>query len=139
MTQLEINQEYRKRHNRLGLCVSCSRKVKAGRVHCGECLRRKRERWKAHNPVYCPECSKPLKPDERTGGRFHRLCAQKRRARMYPLKHKSAVIAYQRRRRELGLYQRCPERVFRWGFCRKHYKMGQDRYYDRAVSRRINL
>jgi len=138
MTQLEINKKYRERYKRLGLCPLCSRKAKAGMVHCGECLRRRRERWKAQHSVYCPECSKLLKPVERRGGRFHKLCAQKRRARMYPLVHSAAVIAYQERHRELGLCHSCSERVFKWGYCGKHYKMGQDRYYGRAVSRRIS-
>jgi len=133
MTQLEINQEYRKRHKRLGLCPLCSRKAKAGMVHCGECLRRRRERWKAQHSVYCPECSKPLKPDERIGGRFQKLCAQKRRARMYPLVHRAAVIAYQERHRELGLCIKCPRKVFKSGLCRKHYRMAQERYYERAA------
>jgi len=139
MTQLEINQEYRKRHKRLGLCPSCSRKAKAGMVHCEVCLRRRRERWKAQHSVYCPECSKPLKPGERIGGRFHKLCAQKRRARMYPPKHRSAVIAYQERHRILVLCRQCSREVFNGQLCRKHYKMGQDREYDRAASRRNSL
>ncbi len=133
MAQLDINKKYRERHKRLGLCVSCSRKAKAGMVHCGECLRKKRQRWRLHHPVYCPECSKPLKPGERTGGRFHKLCAQKRRARMYPLVHKAAVIAYQERHRELGLCTSCPRKGFKSGLCRKHYRMAQDRYYERAA------
>ncbi len=139
MPQLEINKKYRERHKRLGLCPLCSRKAKAGMVHCGECLRRKRQQWRLQRSVYCPECSKPLKPDERIGGRLHRLCAQKRRARMYPLVHRAAVIAYQERHRELGLCLRCPERVFRWGFCGKHYKMEQEKFRKLyAKSKRVS-
>ena len=132
MPQLETNKKYRELPKRFGLCPLCSRKPKAGMVHCEECLRKKRERWKAHNPVYCPECSKPLNPDERIGGRFHKLCAQKRRARTYPLVHRAAVIAYQERHRELGLCLQCSREVFKSQLCGKHYKMGQDRYYGRA-------
>ncbi len=139
MTQLEINKKYRERHKQLGLCVSCNRKAEDGSVHCAVCLRRTRERWRLQHTVYCPECSKPLKPDERRGGRFHKLCAQKRRARMYPLKHRSAVIAYQERHRELGLCHSCSERVFEWGFCRKHYKMEQEKFYRlHAKSKRVS-
>ena len=139
MVQLEINKKYRERHKRLGLCSSCSRKAKAGMVHCGECLRRRRERWKAQHSVYCPECSKLLKPVERIGGRFHKLCAQKRRAIKYPPQHRLANLAYYERHRRLGLCYNCPRKVFKGGLCRKHHKMGQDRYYDRAVSRSISL
>jgi len=133
MTQLEINQEYRKRHKQLGLCVSCRRKARERSVHCEVCLRRKRQRWRLQHPVYCPECSEPLKPGERIGGRFHKLCAQKRRARKYPLSHKSAVIAYQRRHRELGLCLQGSREVFKSQLCRKHYRMVQERYYERTA------
>ena len=85
------------------------------------------------HPLFCGECKKLIKPKDRNGRKFHKLCAQRRRARMYPLKHRSAVIAYQRRHRELGLCQRCPEKIFSWGLCRKHYKMEQERYYERAA------
>ncbi len=139
MAQLEINKKYRERHKRLGLCPLCSRKPKSGSVHCGECLRRKRERWRLQHSVYCPECSKPLKAGERIGGRFHKLCAQKRRARMYPQQHRLASLAYQRRHRELGLCNSCSEKAFKWGFCRKHYKMEQEKFYRlRAEFRRVN-
>ncbi len=139
MTQLETNKKYRERHRRLGLCTSCSRKAKTGMMQCEVCLRRKRERWRLHHPVYCPECSKPLKPGERTGGRFHRLCAQKRRARMYPLVHRAAVIAYQERHRDLGLCHSCSEKVFKWGVCRKHYKREQEKFRKLyAKSKRVS-
>ena len=133
MTQLEINKKYRERHKQLGLCVSCNRKAKDGSVHCAVCLRRTRERWRLQHTVYCPECSKPLKPGERIGGRFHKLCAQKRRAGWYPQRHFTAALAYQRRHRELGLCTSCPRKVFKSGLCRKHYKMAQERYYERAA------
>ncbi len=133
MTKLEINKKYRERHKRLGLCPLCSRKPKAGMVHCEVCLRRKRERWRLQHPVYCPECSKPLKPGKRTGGSFHKLCAQKRRAIKYPPQHRLANLAYQRRHRMKGLCTSCPRKVFKSGLCRKHYRMKQERYYERAA------
>ncbi len=40
------------------------------------------------HPLYCGECKKLVKPEERYGRagiKFHRLCAQKR-AKRYPLK-----------------------------------------------------
>ena len=140
MTQLEINQEYRKRHKQLGLCVSCSRKAKSESVHCEMCLRRTRERWMARHPLFCEGCEKLIKTEERrAGNRFHKRCAEKRRATKYPQQHKSAVIAYQERHRELGLCHSCSERVFRWGLCNKHYKMEQEKKYRlRAESRRVN-
>ncbi len=133
MVQLDINKKYRERHKRLGLCPLCSRKAKAGMVHCGECLRRKRERWRLQHSVYCPECSKSLKPVERIGERFHKLCAQKRRARMYPPIHRVAVIAYEKRHKELGLCTSCPRKAFKGGLCRKHYGKVLERYYERAA------
>ncbi len=126
-------QRYKARHIKAGLCVQCSRKAKSGSVHCEVCLRRTRERWRRQHPVYCPECSKPLKPGERTGGRFHKLCAQKRRAIWYPQIHRSAAIAYQERHRKMGLCPNCPRAVFKGGLCRKHYRMAQERYYERAA------
>ena len=123
-------QRYKARHIRLGLCVQCSRKPKPGLLRCRVCLEGARKRHMERHPLFCLECGKLIKPEERHGGkRFHKLCALKRRARTYPLSHRSAVIAYQRRHRELGLCQRCPEKIFRWGLCRKHYKMEQEKYY----------
>ena len=140
MTQLETNKKYLERHKRLGLCPLCSRKAKAEMVQCRVCLARRREQGMARHPKFCPECRKLIKPKERHGGKsFHKLCAEKRRARTYPLVHTAAAIAYQRRHRQMGLCTSCPRKVFKGGLCRKHYKMGQDRYYDRASSRRISL
>ena len=133
MTQLETNKDYRKRHKRLGLCVDCSRKAKSGSVHCGECLQRKKERWMARHPLFCTECGKEIKREEKIRRRFHKLCAQKRMARTYPLKHISAVIAYQTRHRKMGLCLSCPRKVFKGGLCRKHYGMAQERNYERAA------
>ncbi len=128
MVQLDINKKYRERHKRLGLCPSCSRKAKAGMVHCGVCLAKAREQWRASHPLFCAECRKLVKSEERWhGNRFHKLCAQKRRARTYPLVHTSAVIAYKKRHKELGLCTSCPRKVFKGGLCRKHYRMEQKR------------
>ena len=136
----EAIKRYRERHRRLGLCVSCSRKAKTGMLQCRVCLARTREQSMVRHPKFCPECRKLIRPEERRrGNRFHKRCAEKRRATKYPQQHRATALAYQKRHRELGLCHSCSEKVFRWGFCRKHYKMGQDRYYDRAVSRRISL
>jgi len=55
----------------------------------------------ARHPKFCPECKKLIKPEERhSGKRFHKLCAQRRRARTYPQRHRLAVLAYQRRHRK---------------------------------------
>jgi len=78
----------------------------------------------ARHPVFCAECRKLVKPEERwRGNSFHKLCAQKRRARRAPLMHRSAVLAYQRRHRKLGLCRSCPKKAFKGELCRKHYRM----------------
>jgi len=116
-------------HKQLGLCVqSCGRKTEAGMSQCGVCLRKARIRWKALHPVFCGECKLPIKSEERSGRRLHKLCAQKRQARMYPHQHRSAALAYQKRHKEMGLCLTCPQKVFRAGYCRKHYRMAQERY-----------
>ena len=127
-------KRYRERHRRLGLCTSCSRKAKTGSLQCRVCLARARQQWRASHPLFCAECRKLIKPEERRhGNRFHKLCAQKRKARTYPRVHTSAVIAYQERHRELGLCTSCPRKVFKGSLCRKHYRMAQERYYERAA------
>ncbi len=132
--QHKATKRYQERHIRLGLCVGCSRKAKTGMLHCQVCLARAREQMMAQHPMFCPECKKLIKPEERHGGKsFHKLCAQKRAARKYLLTHRLASLAYQRRHRELGLCISCPRKVFKGGVCRKHYKMGQERYYERAA------
>ncbi len=122
-----------KEHKRLGVCVSCSRKAKTGLLYCQFCLARIRKWRMTRHPLFCGECKKLIQPEERNRNRFHKLCAEKRQSRRYPLLHRSAVIAYQERHSELGLCRSCSERVFEWGFCRKHYKMAQERYYERAA------
>ncbi len=129
----EATKWFRARHRRLGLCVNCSRKAKAGLLHCQVCLTRMRKWRMTRHPLFCLECSVPLKPRDRIDGRCHKLCAQKRRARMYPLEHRSAVIAYQKRHRKLGLCYSCPRKAFKGGLCRRHYGMVLDRYYERTA------
>jgi len=134
MTQLEITKKYRERHRKLGLCLQCSRKPKAGLLYCQFCLARMRKWWMTRHPLFCPECRKLIKPEERHSGKsFHKLCAQKRRARTYPLVHRAAALAYRRRHRKQGLCLQCPRKGFKSGLCRKHYKMTQERYYERAA------
>ena len=131
--QYKAIKRYRERHRRLGLCVRCSRKATDGLLHCRVCRARTREQEMARHPKFCPECGKLIKPEERHGGkRFHKLCAQRRRARMYPQQHRLAVLAYQRRHRKMGLCSHCPRKVFKGGLCRRHYRMHQEEYYRAA-------
>ncbi len=133
--QYKATERYRERHRRLGLCVNCGRKAKTGMLQCRVCIGRAREQSMVRHPKFCPECRKLIKPEERRrGNRIHKLCAQRRRARTYPQQHRLAVLAYQRRHRELGLCRSCSEKAFKWGFCRKHYIIEQERHYDRAAS-----
>ncbi len=135
MTKLEINKKYRERHKRLGLCPLCSRKPKSGSVHCEVCLRRTRERWKAHHPLFCGECEKLIKPEERrNGNRFHKRCAEKRRATKYPQQHRLASLAYQRRHRELGLCHSCPEKAFKWGAVRNTTRWSRKNFIGGGLS-----
>ncbi len=126
-------RRFRERHIRLGLCVGCSRKAKTGMLHCQVCLEKLRERRMERHPLFCLECRKIIRPEERTGRSIHKKCVQKRIARTHRLTHRRASLVYQRRHRELGLCHSCSERVFKWGYCGKHYKMEQERYYERAV------
>ena len=124
---------YQKRHRKLGLCVSCSRKAKAGLVYCQVCLARMRERKMLRRPLFCGECKKLIQPEDRNGRIFHKLCAEKRQSRWYPQIHRSAALAYQQRHRRLGLCTSCPRKAFKGGLCRKHYGMVLERYYERAA------
>ncbi len=134
-TQLEaIYQRKRyKDYKRLGICVSRSRKAKTGLLYCQVCLARMRERKMLQRPLFCPECNKLIRPEDRNGRKFHKQCAEKRQSRRYPQIHKSAALAYQERHRKLGLCTNCPRKVFKSGLCRKHYRMAQERYYERAA------
>ena len=139
MPQLEPNKRYKEKRKRLGLCLTCSRKATKGLLRFRVCRAKSREVRMARYPLFCPECRKLIKPEERHSGKsFHKLCAQKRRARKYLLTHRLASLAYQRRHRELGLCRSCSEKAFKWGVCRKHYIIGLERHYDRAASRRIS-
>jgi len=131
----QVNRRYQKRHRRLGLCAWCSRKASKGKTYCEECIARRWARWRALHPLICAECRKLVKPEERySGNRFHKLCAQRRRARRAPLMHRSAVLAYQRRHRKLGLCRSCPKKAFKGGRCRNHYRMAKGRV-NRAAGR----
>jgi len=126
-------QRYKARHIKAGLCVKCSRKPKPGLLHCRVCLERERKRRMERHPLFCLECRKLIKPEERHGGkRFHKLCAQRRMAR-YPQRHRLSVLAYQRRHRKMGLCSSCPRKAFKGGLCRKHYRMAQEQYYERTA------
>ncbi len=126
--QYKATKRYRERHRRLGLCVSCSRKAKTGMLQCRVCHARAREQSMARHPKFCPECGKLIKPEERRSGKsFHKLCAQRRIARIYPQKHRLSVFAYQRRHRKMGLCSSCPRKVFKNWLCRKHYRMERER------------
>ena len=129
----EAIKRYRERHRRLGLCVRCSRKPKPGFLWCRVCRERARKRRMERHPLFCLECRKLIRPEERTGRSIHKKCAQKRIARMHPPMHRRAVLAYQERHRKQGLCLQCPRKVFKGGLCRKHYRTAQERYYERAA------
>ncbi len=120
-------QRYKTRHIRLGLCIRCSRKPKPGLLCCRVCLGKARKRRMERHPLFCNECRKLIRPEERTGRSYHRRCAQKRIARMHPLVHRRAVLAYRERHRKLGLCYSCPRKVFKNRLCRKHYRMKLER------------
>jgi len=84
-------------------------------------------------PLFCGECKKLIKPEDRNGRIFHKLCAEKRQSRWYPQIHRSAAIAYQERHRMKGLCTSCPRKAFKGGLCRKHYGKVLERYYERAA------
>ncbi len=133
-------RRFRERHKQLGLCVHCSRKAKTGMVLCQVCLTGMRKWRMTRYPLFCLECKKLIRPEDRTGRSFHKRCAQKRSVRLYPQQHRSAVIAYQRKHREMGLCTGCPRRVFKGGLCKRHYGMVLERYYERAAGsvKRVN-
>ncbi len=130
---LSAYQRYKTRHIRLGLCIRCGRKPKPGLLCCRVCLERIRKQNMARHPLYCLECRKLIRPEERTGRSIHKKCVQKRIARMHPLVHRRAALAYQERHRRLGLCYDCPRKAFKGGLCRKHHRMERERYYERAA------
>ncbi len=123
-----------KEHKRLGICISCSRKAKTGFIYCLVCQARARKWRMERHPLFCLECRKLIRPEERTGRSIHKKCVQKRIARMHLLVHRRAVLAYQKRHRKLGLCHNCTRKRFKGGLCRKHYRTAQERYYERAAS-----
>jgi len=124
---------YQERHRKLGLCVQCSRKPAPGFVSCRVCLERTRLWRMTRHPLFCLECRKLIRPEERTGRSIHKKCVRKRIARMHRLTHRRAAIAYQERHRKMGLCTSCPRKVFKGSLCRRHYRMAQERYYERAA------
>ncbi len=129
----EASKRYQERYKRLGICVRCNRNATTGLVSCRVCVKRTQKWRMERHPLYCLECRKLIRPEERTGRSYHRRCAQKRIARMYPLVHRRAVLAYQERHRRLGLCYDCPRKAFKGGLCQKHYGMVLKRNYDRVV------
>ncbi len=122
-----------KEHKRLGICVRCSRKANTRFIYCRVCLERARKWHTERHPLFCLECRKLIRPEERTGRSIHKKCSPKRIARMHRLTARRAVRAYQERHRKLGLCYNCPRKAFKGGLCRKHYGMAQERYYERAA------
>ncbi len=123
---LSAYQRYKTRHIRLGLCIRCSRKPKPGLLHCRVCLERTRKWHMERQPLFCLECRKLIRPEERTGRRIHKKCVQKRIARMQRLTHRRSALAYQERHRMLGLCYSCPRKAFKSQLCRKHYRMKRE-------------
>ncbi len=121
-----------KEHKRLGICVRCSRKAKTGFIYCLVCLERERELRMERHPLFCLECRKLIRPEERTGRSIHKKCSPKRIARMHRLTARRAVRAYQERHRRLGLCYNCPRKAFKGGLCRRHYGRVLERYYKRV-------
>jgi len=123
---------YQERRRKPGLCLQCSRKAATGFVTCQVCRERGRELRMERQPLFCGECKKLIQPEDRNRRRFHKLCAEKRRARRDPPMHRRAVLAYQERHRRLGLCYDCPRKAFKGGVCRKHYGKVLERYYRRV-------
>ncbi len=128
-TLAEYQRSYYLERKWLGVCVKCGRKAVAGMSQCGVCLRKNRERKMVLHPLFCGECKQPIKSEERSGRRLHKLCAQRRQARMSPRTHRSAALAYQKRHKEMGLCTRCPKKTFRANLCRKHYRTTLEKYH----------
>ncbi len=128
----EASKRNQERHKRLGICVRCNRKATTGFVTCQVCREREHKLRMARNPLFCGECGKLIQPEERNRRRFHKQCAEKRRARRDPPVHRRAVLAYQERHRKLGLCHNCPRKAFKGGLCRMHYGKVLERYYKRV-------
>ena len=125
-------KRYRAHHIRRGLCVQCSRKPQPGLLLCRVCRERVRKRRMARHSLFCLECRKLIRPEERTSRSIHKKCVQKRIARMYRLTHRRAALAYQERHRRLGLCHNCPRKAFKGELCGRHYKRVLERYYKRV-------
>jgi hypothetical protein len=129
----EASKRYYERHKRLGLCIRCNRIASFRRKTCRVCLAKLSVRWKSLHPLFCYECKGLIKTEDRNHKRFHKQCAEKRKARRLPPMHRRAVHSYQERHRKLGLCYNCPRNAFKGGLCRKHYGMVLKRYYERAA------
>ncbi len=134
MTNYEYNKRYRERRKLRGLCIDCGRKKNSGKWRCDSCLRKMYRRRMELYPLYCGECKKIIRPEERDGRSFHAHCAKKREARLYPPMHRLAALTYQRRHKEKGLCTRCPKKAFKGGRCKKHYGMERKRQLDKLTS-----
>jgi len=135
MSKVENQIRYMERLRLSGLCVRCGRKRNAGRWLCDACVQKRNERRRLSTPVYCRNCKKPIKSEERISGRiFHKKCAEKRQAKRYPEQHRAAALAYQRRHREKGLCAGCPKKAFKGGICKKHYGMEMKRKLEKRAS-----
>ena len=128
----EASKRYQERHKRLGICVRCNRMASFGRKTCRVCLRKISVRWKSLHPLFCHECKELIKPEDRNHKRFHKQCAEKRRARREPPMHRRAVLSYQEGHRKLGLCYNCPRKAFKGGLCRRHYGRVLERYFKRV-------
>jgi hypothetical protein len=125
-------QRYKARHIKTELCVQCSRKPKPGFLRCRVCLERARKRHMERHPLFCLECRKLIRPEERTDRSIHKKCVLKRIARMHRLTHRRAVLTYQERHRRLGLCYDYPRKAFKGELCRRHYGRVLERYYKRV-------
>ena len=135
MTRYEYSKRYKERKKLRGLCIDCGRKRNSGKLMCDSCMRKRNLRRMESQPLYCRECKKPIKSEERIRGRiFHKKCTEKRQARNYPEQHRAAALAYQRRHKEMGLCTKCPEKAFKGGMCKKHYRRKRKRQLERRAS-----
>jgi len=127
------HQKRYKKRIRLGLCVVCARRKTNGKKCCDDCLRKRKEWRRVRTPLFCAECRKEIKGEERDGRRLHRECSLKRSERRNPQQHRSAAMGYQQRHKNLGLCLSCSRKVFKWSRCRQHYAIAKERY-DRVIS-----
>ncbi len=63
----EYRRSYYQKRKRLGVCVSCGRKVETGKSQCGVCLRKKSERKMELRPGAQKKLSKQIFVESITG------------------------------------------------------------------------